>query len=354
MLFFVFLIHLISFQINDTLFVLVKGIEPYIHYSLEHDKLIFVQQDDHHNDILQLNSINKEGQIYNLGLINNDSNLNLHSYHISIGDSKALIKRESQMRPENNRLELIPLLKDQIGEKKDIQASYISDGLYHLINDSTMYVINRRDSLNMSQILHVEDEFQTVIKISSLFSFEDYPQWNNTIENHLLKYRMKAVSDRQGNTCSIFLYSSWLLCSTFDGVEMFAVNQPDEVNFPDIPPFMRGGSEFRSGPDAENHRVQSVDIAMDDNIIYILVFGQDIKRRALLSAVFSGQKVDLDEITTTTERVYLYDKFTGSFLREITLPNKSRAITVNENHLIVVESGERPGIRWIPKSEYGL
>lgn len=339
---------------NDSKFLPVPGIEPYLHYSAEHDRLFFLQRDEADENTLQLKAVDSDGEIHFIGSINYDGSRSLHNYHISIGNSKALIKRESQMRPGQNRFKFVSINNHAEENYREFHAPYITDGLYHLVNDSTVYVKERRDTLYMSKILHLKDDFETISKNTQLFSYNYFPQWKNTKENHLLKNKMKAVSDSEGNTCSIFMYSSWLLCSTLSGEELFASDLPDQVNFPDIPPFKRGDALFRSGPDAEEHRVQSVDIAMDSNHIYLLVFGRDLNRRTLMRAAFSGQRFDLDEFTTTTDRVYLYYKHSGEFLREITLPGKSRAITADPHHLIVVEEGDDPGIRWIPKTEYTL
>jgi len=344
-----------SLQPSDsTKFLHVNEIEPYIHYSYHHDRVFFVQGERNNS---YLKSLDQHSQIQTHGIVrtHDEDNISLHNFHISIGETKAVIKAESAFRPEDNKLLFIPLEGHENQDQSVFQAPFIRNGLYHLINDSLLYSIQRADSLYMSKTLLFDRDLNQMIESYPSFSYSEFPSWANTLENQLLKYKMKAVSDPDGNTCAVFRFSSWLLCSRKDGKELFATDQPDQVQFPDVEPTKFRGTDFQTSPNPSDHRVQSIDLAMDDTFIYVLVFGKDIDNRSLiLNALRTRQPADKEKITTTSERVYLYEKETGSFLKEITLPNPVRALTVDENYLIVVENNEEKGIRWYPKSDWEL
>lgn len=347
-----------GFQISDsTRFFHVKGIEPYIHYSVYHDRIFFVQRN---GDISYLKSTDIESQVVSHGIVrtHDQDDLSLNNFNISIGETRALIKAESAFRPELNKLVFISLedfYNQNENNERIFQAPYIRNGLYHLVNDSLLYTIQSADSLFMSTSMLFDSDFSQMIERYSSFSHKEYPAWANTVENQLLKYKMNAVSDSDGNTCVVFRFSSWLLCSRKDGQEMFATDQPDQIQFPNVEPTRIRGTYFQTSHNPSSHRVQNIDIAMDDVFIYVLVFGKDLDNRALLlEAIRSRQQVDSEKITSISESVYLYEKETGRFIKEITLPNPARAITVDDTYLIVVEDNEGKGIRWYAKSEWGL
>ncbi len=341
---------------DSTRFLHVNGIDPYIHYSENHDRVFFVQREGKNS---YLKSVDQNSQLQTHGIVRtqDEDDISLHNFHISIGETKALIKAESAFRPEYNKLVFISLEDNYNHNKSEsvFQAPFIRNGLYHLINDSLLYTIQRSDSLYMSRTMLIDRDLNQIIESYPSFSYSENPSWANTLENQLLKYKMKSVSDSDGNTCAVFKFSSWLLCSRKDGKELFATDLPDQVQFPDVEPTKIRGTYFQTSPSPSDHRVQSIDIAMDDTIIYVLVFGKDIDNRSLiLNALRTRQPADKEKITTTSERVYLYEKETGSFLKEITLPNPVRALTVDDNYLIVVEDDEEKGIRWYPKSNWEL
>lgn len=349
-------ISVLFFASTDSVkFKHVEGIQPYIFYSENHDQLFFVKKEE---NISYLKSINEHNRINSYAMIrdhNEDGDVSLHNYHISIAKKKAMVKKESESRPENNKLKFIPIADEENSEKYIVQAPFVRSGLYHLVNDSLLFTIERADTLYMGKNILFEVGSYKVKKELDLFPYSEFPAWANTKENDLLKFKMKAVSDREGTTCAIFLYSSWLLCSSAGNEELFATDQPDQINFPDVESKEYRGTEFKAAPNASDYRVQSIDIAMDDEHIYLLVFGKKINNRSILRAAFSSRRsMDMDKLTTTSDRLYLYDKINGKFLRELTLPYKSRAVTVNDSYIIVVEEGSKNGIRWIPKSVYGL
>lgn len=347
-----------GFQLSDsTRFFHVEGIEPYVHYSEYHDRIFFVQRKGNHS---YLKSTDKESRVQSHGIVrtHGQNDISLNNYHISIGETQALIKAESALRPESNKLVFISLedFYDQNDHnERFFQAPFIRNGLYHLVNDSLLYTIQRADSIYMSRTMLFEGDLSQMIESYPSFSHNENPAWANSVENQLLKYKMKAVSDSDGNTCAVFRFSSWLLCSRKDGQELFATDQPDQVQFPNVEPTRIRGTNFQTSPTSSEHRVQSIDIAMDDVFVYLLVFGKDIDTKSLiLNAFRSRQQVDSEKITSISERVYLFEKETGRFLKEITLPNLASAITVDGNHLIVVEDNEEKGIRWYPKSDWDL
>lgn len=341
---------------NDNAFISVENPKPFLHYSTAHEQLFLAHKDENVTYLKQLNADRKE--LHRIGIIH-DTDRPLHDFDISISNNYAMVKRESASHPGLSKLKFLSLQKDHTEKTPPdtVQDDTIRRGLYHLVNDSTLYVIRRtggRYENNMSALYPLDAETGLPRDDAHpLFSFEDNPYWENIIPQD--KYRMKAVSNEAGTTCSIFMFASWLLCSKSDGSELFATFEPDQRHFPELEYRVENGVRLYTFPSPPDDTVQNIDLAVDSRHVYVLASGEEITRfelrRAGLSAMASGQSISALEYATVSDRIDVYRKSDGEYLGRFTLPNQARALTVSEEHLIVLEDDDEEGIGWIPKSE---
>lgn len=339
----------------DEKFMSIDQPEPFLHYSAHHNTLFFAKEKEK-TSFLKAYDISDD-ITKDIGVLREDTEQNFHDYHISIGLDKALVKKESTSRPKNNKLVFLPLSNRK--ETPDtVKSDFADRGLYHMVNDSTLYVKRRRGGVFDDHMGAVVGWDQDALKSTDekypLFSYEDDPLWEEVVSAQM--YKMKAVSDDNGITCSIFKYSSWLLCSDADGTELFATHEPEQSHFPELDYRVQNDTRLYTFPDPYDNTVQNFDIAMDERHVYILTFGENISRRTVMRLAISrlsgGEPhLSLHDYATTSQKVFIYRKSDGKFLKEVELPNESRALTVSEDHLIVTETDEKQGIRWIPKSD---
>jgi len=110
-----------------------------------------------------------------------------------------------------------------------------------------------------------------------------------------------------------FRYSSLLLKIDRDGI-VFETLGPENYTFPEITP--RDGGVY-SLPPLDEYPVGALDIDVDENHVYVLYSGKKMDGGFL--SRFRSPESAVEKITHS-DRVFIYNRVTGDFVREITLP----------------------------------
>lgn len=137
-----------------------------------------------------------------------------------------------------------------------------------------------------------------------------------------------------------FDYSSHLVKVTARGIH-YVTDNPAPVPFPEYDTGGRGGYE---APNSADFPECTMGIAADERYVYVLHHGEtfDIGPVRQLIAMARGRIEAKVEEWELTDRVFMYDRSTGAFVREIQLPVKARAVRVTDRYLYVLTISDGP------------
>lgn len=137
-----------------------------------------------------------------------------------------------------------------------------------------------------------------------------------------------------------FDFSSHIIRLNPDGIE-YIIYEPSNVDFPD---YGYATNEGYAAPDASKHPAGTVDLDADDTYLYVLHHGRtfDVNPFKQLVAVVRGRIEASIEEWGMTDRLFVYEKATGNFMGEVSLPLRARAIEVTEEAVYILSNDGIP------------
>lgn len=137
-----------------------------------------------------------------------------------------------------------------------------------------------------------------------------------------------------------FNYSSYLVHVDHSGIRNIT-DRPAEIPFPEYG--FRTGGGFEA-PNSAEFPECTMGIATDKDYVYVLHHGEtfDIGPVRQLVAMARGRIAAKIEEWELTDRIFIYEKNTGRFVRAIRLPVKARKIRATDHFLYVLTIEEGP------------
>lgn len=201
----------------------------------------------------------------------------------------------------------------------DLKGDGIRSKLYHveLVNDSTIVTFSVGD--HFLKACRMSDDFR-IEKEDLLWqkSVKEIPELSSLANPVMLQTLF--FDNYDGVLYIIFEYSSMLVAINENGIE-FITNGPDKILNPDP----REGSGY-SLPTMGKHPEGARDVTVDDNFIYVVFSGKNVSRFEQMRYSFNFD-VLIDKIKHS-KRLWVFDKDSGVFIKEIELPISARAFKV--------------------------
>lgn len=155
------------------------------------------------------------------------------------------------------------------------------------------------------------------------------------VENTMLRQFQHARSGDMLFTVSLF--SSHLIALRESGIA-WASTAPADQPFPEYA-FREGNTIY--APSVDEVPVGMLDVASDDSYVYALYSGEKVDSNM---SPFSRSKIAAAiERIYHSDRLFIYDRNTGEWITEVTLPIRAKAIDVNNGYVgLLTDEAEEP------------
>jgi len=210
-------------------------------------------------------------------------------------------------------------------EGRSLQSGILQAGL---INDSTLVTVEN-DQENVFKAWRLIDNETTSSEPIWTISFNDYPQLYG-LKNFILMQAMHFTNYENVLYVS-FQHSSVILALDADGMK-FIYSKPDENPFPEFD----SENPIFSLPKMGSYDEGTIDMDVDGKFIYLIYKGESTSRWEQMR--YRNNFDELIEKVKHSKRLLIYDRFTGQFLYETTLPIEAKQIAVVDNKFYLLNS----------------
>jgi len=210
-------------------------------------------------------------------------------------------------------------------EGRALQSGIIQAGL---INDSTLVTVEN-DQENVFKAWSLLDDKTTSSEPIWTISFNDYPQLNG-LKNFILMQAMYFTN--YDNVLYVaFQHSSVILALDADGMK-YINSKPDENPFPEFD----SENPVFSLPNMGSYVEGTRDMDVDGNYVYLIYKGESTSRWEQMR--YMNNFDELIEQVKHSKRLLIFDRFTGQFVYETTLPIEAKQIAVVDNQFYLLNS----------------
>ncbi len=220
----------------------------------------------------------------------------------------------------SDELELIADVRVEIPEKM-YQAL--------LVNDSTLVTLTFSDHFlkawrfNGNRIGKEDLLWQKSAEdVPELFSLESFVMQQTVYYSNL-----------DGVLYFAFEFSSLLVAIDEEGVKYIS-DGPDQIPIPS--PYENGINVL---PDVAEDFAGARDISVDDKYVYVVFSGKKVSQQQLKS--YASKIDELLEVIEHAERLWIFDKHTGEFIREVKLPIAAKKMQVGEGYAYLLNTIEK-------------
>lgn len=229
------------------------------------------------------------------------------------------------------------------GQVRGIERT--SRGRTLLVNDSTMAVIVHTPGpalINLYRLhretgsIHIEDE-----PVTTIYTTDDELLANSELEENIML--RQGAHRRVGDQLFFALnYSSIVLCISENGLEWVAA---DPVNH-SLPVYDFRDDEWVVAPAAEEFPQGVLDVAADRSYLYVLYSGQQAERPGGLFSRFTTGDIEAEvERVRHSDRLFVFERDSGTYVTEATLPLRAKALDVNNGHIgLLTDERDSPTI----------
>lgn len=218
-----------------------------------------------------------------------------------------------------------------------------------------MYVAPLGDSLAVGSMSRPSKNFLHIYKTRSRELEADPVTSFSVKEDSRLEPIQSRYLLRQGpfltNSEELFMgftFSSLVLQVTPDRLERI-ISEPANIPLPEYrSTSVEDGSRIDSAPNIDEYPHGTLDVAVDDEYLYVLHSGKKLEagrlRQVWLQA--SGKMAEEIENIEYNNQVFVYDRENGKYIGEIFIPQKAKKITVSDTYLTILSINEE-GIPFI-------
>lgn len=212
----------------------------------------------------------------------------------------------------------------------DLKGRALQSGIIQagLINDSTLVTVEN-DQENVFKAWRLSDDETTSSEPLWTISFDDYPQLNG-LKNFILKQAM-YFTNYENVLYVAFEHSSVILALDANGMK-FINDEPDENPFPEFD----SENPVFSLPNMGSYVEGTRDIDVDGNYIYLIYKGESTSKWEQLR--YSNNFDELIEQVKHSKRLLIFDRETGQFVYETSLPIEAKQIVVIDNQFYLLNS----------------
>lgn len=182
----------------------------------------------------------------------------------------------------------------------------------------------------ISKDLDIHDE------VSNSISNDDYTELNPIAANPLVR-QGETVADGS-SIFKTFQYASYVIKITSDGIDYIA-SEPEPIGFPESE---SDGDGF-SAPSHSDFPKATLDATADSRYIYTLHSGRKFDEGRVREVILTitGKMSELEIEYNSSDRVLVFGKQTGTFVDEITLPERAELIAATDTYFNIYTTFER-------------
>jgi len=237
---------------------------------------------------------------------------------------------------------------------------YANDNLKHLETVRLQQEVDVIAPVNDTLALSLPVLLSRKMNNSETDTFVRYHHWNRepyrvsdpiktipTSVHSLLEPLAQNIMLRQGHYATDhgdvfvgFHFSSALVRLDASGIEKITSGN-EVIPFPD---YSTGEGGSYEAPDVTEYPPATTDVAVDNQYVYALHHGRTFNIGTLdrIANTVQGEMRAVTEDWRLTDRVLVYDRESLSFVREIQLPYRARAIEAGTKHFYILTTDEVP------------
>lgn len=241
---------------------------------------------------------------------------------------KHITSLENKLMLWDAGLNRISMYDHNLNHIDDFYGSALESKFYQagVINDSTFFTIDgTNEFLKVWRFKSNQINKKDLLWSISIDDYEEFEPLSNFILLQTFFYTSSG-----GATYFSFEFSSIIFAIDERGLK-FINDAPDNIPLP-----IHDENQVFSLPVMGEHPEGSRDISVDDNFIYVLFNGKTISKFEQIRYSMNFEK--LIEKVKHSQRVLIYDKNTGEFVKEIELPKPAMKMSVRGNRYFLLNS----------------
>jgi hypothetical protein len=224
--------------------------------------------------------------------------------------------------------------------KTDISGEGLEGSIYQagLINDSTLFTIDFTEEV--LKVWRIKDN--KVKEKAPLWSINRNIQKELSPLSNFTLLQTLFYTNYIGTAYIIFEFSSMVMAINEKGL-VFINDEPDKIPLPPNDEQSEKSGRY-SLPIMGKHPEGARDIFATDKFVYVLLNGETISKFQQMRYMANFET--LIEITHHAERLLVYDRISGSFIREIKLKIPARQAKIQGEYLYLLTTlGRNPEIK---------